>query len=254
MKIGFIGTGTIAAAMIDGVMQSELPVGTIMVSPRNSKVAERLSSQYDKVRIGKDNQDVINDSDVVFVCLRSQIAEDVIKALDFSQCKLIVSVIAMVTAKEMEKWVHKPVYRAVPLPFVAKANGVTAIYPDQPVLRKIFDALGGSIVVKDENQFNLMMTAGSLMGVYFNVMETASQWLQNKGLEADQAVKFLTSMYGNLADRTREDPEPNYRELEVEFSTKKGTNELVSEVFTTQGGRDALVKGLEQAFNKIKGV
>lgn len=253
MKLGFIGTGTIASAMVEGLMKSKLPVEQITVSPRNADHAHRLAKLYNKVKIGKDNQDVINQSDDVFICLRSQIAEEELKKLDFSGSRLIISVIAMATAGEVEKWIGKPVHRAVPLPFVAKAKGVTAIYPDHPTLKEIFNALGGAIVVKDENQFALMMTAGSLMGVYFNMIETANQWLQKNGLDESQSVPFLSSMYGNLADETREQKKPDFPALEAEYSTKKGTNELISNYFTNHGGRDALTGGLEEAFKRIKG-
>lgn len=254
MKIGFIGTGTITAAMIDGLMASQLEVAQIMVSPRNGVIADRLARQYPCVHIAKSNQDVIDRSEQVFICLRSQIAEETLKHLDFSHCKLVVSVLAMVTAKQAEEWVGQPVYRAVPLPFVSERRSLTAIYPDHPFLRTMFDALGGSIVVEDENQFNLMMTAGSLMGVYFNMMETSSQWLQNQGLDGDKAIAFLSTMFGNLADETRKSSKPDYSALEQEFSTKNGTNALVSQLFDEHGGRAALTDGLQAAYERIKGL
>ena len=253
MKLGFIGTGTIASAMVEGLMKSNLPVEQITVSPRNADRAAELSKRFDKVKIGKDNQDVIDQSDDVFICLRSQIAEEELKKLDFSKAKTVISVIAMATASETEKWIGKKVFRAVPLPFVAEAKGMTAIYPDNPELRKIFNAMGGAIAVKDESQFALMMTAGSLMGVYFNFIETANRWLEKNGLDESQSAPFLASMFGNLADEARKANKPDFTALEAEYSTKKGTNELVSQYFTDHGGREALTGGLDEAFKRIKG-
>ena len=253
MKIGFIGTGTIATSMVEGLMKSKLPVEQITVSPRNAEYAARLAKLYEKVTIGKDNQDVIDQSDDVFICLRSEIAEEELKKLDFSKTEMVVSVIAMATASQLEKWIGKKVYRAVPLPFVEQAKSVTAIYPDHPKLKEIFNAMGGAIAVKDENQFAVMMTAGSLMGVYFNIVETANQWLQKNGLDESQSAPFLASMYGNLADVARQAIMPDFTALEAEYSTKKGTNELVSLYFTDHGGKEALTGGLDEAFKRIKG-
>ncbi|EJF90391.1 pyrroline-5-carboxylate reductase [Bartonella tamiae] len=253
MKIGFIGTGTIASAMIEGLMSTKLNISSITISPRNEKIAADLAARYSLVHIGVSNQHVIDQSEIVFLCLRSQIAKDVLEALKFNSSHLVVSVLAMAMAQEVSQWIGQSVYRAVPLPFVGERKGLTPIYPDQPVLRTLFDALGGTLSLKDENQFNLMMTAGSLMGVYFNIIETSNQWLQKNGLDSFQASSFLSVMFGNLADETRKNSHPNYQNLESEFSTKNGTNELVSNCFRENGGNNALIQSLDTAFERIKG-
>lgn len=42
---GFIGTGTITAAMVDGMMTSTLDVKKVLVSPRNVETARNLSER-----------------------------------------------------------------------------------------------------------------------------------------------------------------------------------------------------------------
>ncbi|MCZ2204139.1 pyrroline-5-carboxylate reductase [Bartonella sp. A05] len=257
MKIGFLGTGKISSSMVDGLMASTFDVPSIIVSPRSVQIAERLARDYDKVTIAESNQALLDASDCVFLCLPNQIAEEVLRSLRFRPEQLVVSVLAMAEASEVEKWINHKVYRAVPLPFVAECKNLTPIYPEHPFLRTLFDALGGALVLDEEDQFNLFMTAGSLMGVYFNFMETAHQWLVKQGLEKQKSVDFLTMMFGNLSDEMRKiavnngQTSINFTLLEREFSTKGGTNELVSSCFSRQGGRAALTTALEAALQTM---
>lgn len=253
MKIGFLGTGKISSSIVDGLIASAFDVSSIIVSPRSVQISERLSRDYDKVTIAESNQALLDASDCVFLCLPNQIAEEVLRSLRFRPEQIVVSVLAMAKAAEVEEWINHKVYRAVPLPFVAECKNLTPIYPDHPFLRALFNALGGALVLDKEDQFNLFMTAGSLMGVYFNFMETAHQWLVTQGLEKQQSANFLAIMFGNLSDEMRKiavnnsSETVNFALLEREFSTKGGTNELVSNCFSRQGGQTALTTALEAA-------
>ncbi|UNE55013.1 pyrroline-5-carboxylate reductase [Bartonella machadoae] len=258
MKIGFLGTGKISTSMIDGLMKSKFDVSSLLISPRNAQMAEHLSLKYDRVIIAENNQALLDMSDCVFLCLPNQIAEEVLRSLRFRCKQLVVSVLAMAKAAQVEEWISHKVYRAVPLPFVAECKNLTPIYPDHPFLHRLFEALGGTLVLNAEEQFNLFMTAGSLMGVYFNFIETAHQWFIKQGLEQQQSADFLAMMFGNLTDEMRkiiaiEGPASlDFALLEKEFSTKGGTNELLSNCFSHQGGKNALITALETTLQKMK--
>ncbi|MBX4335144.1 pyrroline-5-carboxylate reductase [Bartonella raoultii] len=257
MKIGFLGTGKISASMVEGLIRSAFDVPSIIVSPRNAQIAAQLASRYDKVVIADNNQALLDSSDCVFLCLPNQIAEGVLRSLRFRSEQLVISVLAMAKAAEIEEWIHHKVHRAVPLPFVAECKHLTPIYPDHPFLRSFFDALGGTWVLDAEEQFNLFMTAGSLMGVYFNFIETAHQWFVTQGLNKQQAANFLAKMFGNLTDEMRNmvvgdcSQSLDFSLLEKEFSTKGGTNEFLSNCFSQQGGRRALITALEATLQKM---
>ncbi|EJF74846.1 pyrroline-5-carboxylate reductase [Bartonella birtlesii] len=257
MKIGFLGTGKISASMVDGLIRSKFDVSSVIVSPRNAQRAEQLSHNYNKVMIAENNQELLDASDCVFLCLPNQIAKEVLHSLRFHPEQLVVSVLAMAKVAEVEEWINHKVYRAVPLPFVAECKNLTPIYPNHPFLRDLFDALGGTLVLEAEEQFNLFMTAGSLMGVYCNFIETAHQWFMTQGLKKQQSADFLAMMFGNLTDEMRKivaaksSVSLDFALLEKEFSTKGGTNELLSNCFSHQGGRRALTIALETTLQKI---
>lgn len=253
MKIGFIGIGTIAGAMIDGLMKSGFEVEEIVISPRNKDHAAALAKKYDKVKVGKDNQDVLDRVSHVFLCLQSQAAEEILKGLKFRKELQVISVLAMASKADVEGWINHPVFRAVPLPFVAECKGLTPIYPDNTFLKDMFTMLGGTLVVQQEAEINLYMTAGSFMGVYFRFMDITKEWLVKKGMNADVASAYLANMYGNLADEMRTQGAPDFKALEKEYSTPGGTNEIISRAFSREGGEKVLLAAIDEGYKKVTG-
>jgi len=86
-KVGFVGCGTIAAAIATAVAtQSIVPVESIAVSRRSVSKSSDLKEQFpDLVSVHDDNQDVVDRSDFVFVCVLPDQASRVLKELSFDK-------------------------------------------------------------------------------------------------------------------------------------------------------------------------
>ena len=67
MKLGFIGTGKITAAMINGICRSSIPYKKIIISQRNKSISSTLKKKFKRVTISKDNQEIINSCDWIFL-------------------------------------------------------------------------------------------------------------------------------------------------------------------------------------------
>ena len=55
MTLGFVGTGHITVAMVEGLCAAPLPVERIVVSPRNAANAARLARRFANVTVARDN-------------------------------------------------------------------------------------------------------------------------------------------------------------------------------------------------------
>ena len=66
MKLGFIGTGKISSSVITGICGSNVSFKKILVSPRNRIIAKKLKTQFRKVSIAKNNQQIVNSCNWVF--------------------------------------------------------------------------------------------------------------------------------------------------------------------------------------------
>jgi pyrroline-5-carboxylate reductase len=60
MKLGFIGTGEITAAMVTGLSSSQTARPSIRLSPRNAAIAANLANRFANVSVASSNQDVLD--------------------------------------------------------------------------------------------------------------------------------------------------------------------------------------------------
>ena len=79
MKLGFIGTGKIASSVITGICNSKISFAKILISPRNKKIAGILKKKFKKVVIAKDNQEIVDNSNWIFLSITPTVGAKIIK-------------------------------------------------------------------------------------------------------------------------------------------------------------------------------
>lgn len=255
MKLGFVGTGAITEAIVRGVLKSALPITAIYLSPRSASIAERLASASPLVTIATDNQQVVDTSDMVFLAIRPQIAEDVVRALHFRSDQHVVSLVAAVERQSLFDWIGEPVRltQAIPLPFVAERQGVTAIYPPDADITAFFDALGSGVEAGTQPEYELLGVASALMATFFGIQEIGARWLEEKGMPYAQAKSYLAPLFESLAKAAANPDAPDFATLREEFSTRGGLNEQVFVDFDRNGGAKALTDALNGVLARIQG-
>lgn len=92
-RIGFIGAGEIASAMVRGLAGKG---HSILVSERNAQTARTLADTFGEVAV-EPNQDVLDGSDVVILCLLKPVGEAVLPDLRFRAGHSVISVMVDVT-------------------------------------------------------------------------------------------------------------------------------------------------------------
>ena len=103
MILGFIGTGKIASSVITGISKSSIEYKNIIVSNRNRKIANNLKKKIKKIKIAKNNQEIINNSDWVFLSVTPPVGEKIIKDLKFRSKQIVVSFISTITLAQLKK-------------------------------------------------------------------------------------------------------------------------------------------------------
>ena len=95
-KVGFIGVGKISTSLATGLLslKTSSRVEKLILSPRNLEKAKAIrnsAKNSEKVFICESNQQVIDESDVVFLCLLPDVAKSVLPGLRFRKDQLILS-------------------------------------------------------------------------------------------------------------------------------------------------------------------
>ena len=84
MKLGFIGSGKIASSVITGICSSKISFKKILISPRNRNIAQRLKRKFKKVSIAKNNQEIVNSCNWVFLSVTPKVGKKIISELTIS--------------------------------------------------------------------------------------------------------------------------------------------------------------------------
>ncbi|WP_296617231.1 pyrroline-5-carboxylate reductase [Sphingomonas sp.] len=245
--LGFVGTGTIAAAMIEGLALSGSEA--IVVSPRNADIAAGLAARFPNVTIAADNQAVVDASDMVVLSVRPQIADEVLRPLAFRADQHVLSLIATISLDYLHE-VTAPaatVTRAVPLPPVARGQGPTAMFPPNAAVKALYDRLGTAIELTDESEFDVFSTVTATMGAYFAFAHTIAAWMVDEGVDAARAHAFTAQLLEGLGSAPRATPGKDFAELADEHQTRGGINEQVFRAIT----RDGVLPDLDAALDGV---
>lgn len=240
MKLGFIGIGKIASAVIEGLCTSTLNDITIYLSPRNQQKASELDSKFTNTVKAVSNQQVLDLSEIVFIALRPADAVEELKKLQFRPQHIVVSFIPYLTypeIKEVTKSVQH-ISRAIPLPTVVHHNCPIPVFnPNQTVLQ-ILGAIGQPLEVGTEKELHSIWTLTGLITPYYDLMGTLSQWTQKNGVEEKVANKYMADLFQSLSYAAQHSKEINFGELANHAATPNGMNEQAGKEIHAHGGHE----------------
>lgn len=247
MKLGFIGTGNIAAALVEGFCTLPACRYDILVSPRNADKAQRLAARFAPVQVAGDNQAVIDGSDIVFLALRPPVAEPVLRQLRFRENQTIVSLIGATSVARIRELVApvRAVFRSVPLPTAAQHVGPIILYPDDPAVGAMLGGIGDLYAAPDENLLNVLAAVTALISPFFTLLEETARWAEAAGVDRLIARGYTAAMFHALAKQALTMPVTSFSELAAEATTPGGLNEQALAVIRKQGGYTAFLAGLE---------
>lgn len=256
MKLGFIGTGAIAEAMVIGLAESGWPELSIILSPRNAETAAYLTERFPVlVTIAADNQSVVDASEVVVLSVRPPVLEEVTAPLAFDPRHLVLSLVATISMAEVARMVAPAtrIVRAIPLPSAAQRASPTPILPPEPAIKALFDRLGVAVEVDEEAAFDALAAASGIMAGHFAVAATVSRWLEGKGVPAEASRDYVGRILLGLAltaDRSSGTP---FERLSDEHVTLGGLNEQFRSKLEAGGVHDVVRDGLDGLFTRIQG-
>ena len=249
MKLGFIGTGKIASSVILGVCKSKIKFSQIIVSPRNKRIANNLKKKFKKVSIAKNNQDVINKSNWIFLSVTPKVGDKIIKDLKFKSNQTIISFISTITLSQLKKTikVKANILRAIPLPPISLKKGPVPVCPPNLKVKKFFNQLGTTVEIKNEkSSINFWSTSG-MMAPFYELLRVMTDWLVKRGVKRDNAQKYITSLFLALSEDAVVNSKKDLKYLVKNSQTPKGLNEQGVKELT----KARFYKLLEKTLNSI---
>ena len=228
MILGFLGTGHISSSVIEGIFKSKLKFKKIYLSPRNRVIAKKLSKRFKKIQISKNNQQLIDKSNWVFLAITPRVGEKILKDLYFKKNKKIISFISTINLKKLkENTKNKNITRVIPLPFIGMKKGPIVIFPPDKSVKNFFKHLGKVVEVKSEKVSKSFWATSSFMAPFYNLVSATSDWLTSKGVNRKEAENYTRELFLALAEDAINKKKLSLKQLVVESQTPGGTNAFV---------------------------
>jgi pyrroline-5-carboxylate reductase len=249
MIFGFIGSGKITSSVVTGICNSKISYNKILLSPRNKSIAKSLKQKFKKVIIAKDNQQIIDNCDWVFLAVTPSVGELIIKDLKFKKGQTVISFISTITLSQLKKAIKvtTKIVRAIPLPPISLKKGPVPICPPNKKVKAFFNKIGTTVEIKNEkSSINFWSTSG-MMAPFYQLLSTMTDWLVNKGVKRNNAQKYITSLFLALSEDAVVNSKKDLKYLVKESQTPKGLNEQGVKELTKAG----FYKSLEKTLNSI---
>lgn len=237
MRIGVIGCGTIASAVVHGIAGDG---HQITVSERSSRYSDALAGAYDNVTVA-DNQIVVDASDVIFLGLMAEVAPEVLGSLNFREDQRAITFMAGASLDEANAMVQPARAVAIMMPFPGIAKGGTPImmHGDSDLVQEIFGRRNTVFPLNDADEMAAYLCAQAVLSPVARMVNDAANWLGDRVSDKTQGEAFLRALVASsLADSGAE-------ALIEALNTPGGYNQRLRLHMEESGMSAALASGLD---------
>lgn len=201
MKLGFIGCGVMANAMMGGVIRAGLYRPEDIWGADPSEESRRKTAEANGIHVTADNNEVMDRCETVFFAVKPQYYDGMIDSLKehVREDQLIISIGAGRTLDYLAERFGKPVkiVRVMPNTPAQVGEGMSAACPNQYVTEeetaRALEILRsfGKAEVMPENLFDIVTgVSGSGPAYVFLFIEAMADAAVNGGMKRDQAYIF----------------------------------------------------------------
>lgn len=234
-KIGFIGAGKMATAIIKGIIDSKFCESeNILVSDVN---AEALSNMQKTLHITpvSSNNEVVKNAQVIFFAVKPFVLKDVLSGIknDLRKEQLIVSIAAGVSTATIEEFTGElPVIRVMPnTPAFVKAGmsavckGKYANDENADLICKIFNSLGVAVKEDEKNIDAITAVSGSGPAYFYCFINEFAKAGEKYGLDKQTALTLAAQTALGSAKMVLETGVP-VEQLIINVTTPGGCTEV----------------------------
>lgn len=233
-KLGFIGCGKMAKAIIKGILNANyLTQNDIIASEISEEFAQKAQKELN-IQVVSDNKKVVEFADTIFIATKPNQVENVLNEIkDYINGKLVVSIAAGVNTKKIEAITQSvPVIRVMPnTPALvmegmsATARGSLATEEHEKYVHEILSKIGKVISV-DESQIDIVTAiSGSGPAFFYQIFEDMAQAGVKLGLDYDKSLLLAVQTAIGSAKMTLKREIP-VTQLVANVATKGGCTEV----------------------------
>ncbi len=261
-RIGFIGGGKMAEALIKGVLRAKLSsTDEIIVSDVDKKRCQILEEDIG-VKTTQENDKVISDADIIILAIKPNVMGKILEELksNITSKHLVVSIAAGIPLDFIESFLNEGCRAIRVMPntpclvgetAAAYAMGENATLNDGELVGQILNAVGKSFLLEEKQLDAVTGLSGSGPAFIYMVIEALTDGGVKMGLPRDVSTKLAAQTAFGAAKMVLE-AGMHIGELKDSVTSPGGTTIEGLHALEKGGVRDALINAVEVATKKSK--
>lgn len=257
-KIACIGAGSMAEAVISGLIHKEvIQADNVYVTNKNNE--DRLNELHDRygVSISYDKKRVMDQADVVILAMKPYDVDAGIEGIKpyIRPDQLVLSVLAGTPIDRIASGIGSgiPIIRAMPntsasigMSATALAKGAAVTEKHEKMSKKLFETIGFTAFIEEEEMHIITGISGSGPAYFYYVVEAMEKAAIASGLDPKVASAFIAQTMvgaGHMLQQERADA----KTLKDNITSPQGTTEAGLRALDEHGFSEAITACVEAA-------
>ena len=262
MKIGFIGLGNMANAMIGGILAKGLYTKDELIgSSKTEATAERIHEKYG-IKTCTDNAAIAKEADAVVLAVKPVFFPEVIKEIKefVTNDTLVISIAAGKSLDWIEQEFGKSIRLVRCMPNVPALVGEactgvcindTVTKDDEKLALELMESFGKASLIPERLMDAVIGVSGSSPAYVFMFIEAMADAAVQAGMPRNQAYEFAAQSVMGSAKMVLETGK-HPAELKDMVCSPAGTTIEAVKVLEEKGFRAAVMDAMEACVNKSK--
>lgn len=261
VRIGFIGAGNMASALIKGILSRGISdTSGIIASDKDKTKLERIKRELG-ILTAKDNIEVVQKASVIFIAVKSQDIDTVLDEIKegVSETKIIVSIAAGIRINHIEsKLGRKKIVRVMPNTPCLVGEMAAGFTPNEQLKEEeietieiILSSAGKAFMLKEELLDAVTGLSGSGPAFVARLIEAFKEAGIENGLDEETAYKLTLKTFEGTAKLLAE-KKMQPKELIDMVSSPKGTTLAGREILDNSDVKEIIKKTIKRATERSK--
>ncbi|MGP1587126.1 MAG: pyrroline-5-carboxylate reductase [Treponemataceae bacterium] len=258
MKIACIGIGNMGSSIMQSICKKYGKLYEITVANRTLEKAESFAKK-NKVSFSEDNRKAVQDADFIFLAVKPNLIEKVIK--EVSSCAkesaVFISMAAGISLERLESFDSKHRFVRIMPNLPAKiGESMTALCCNKNILdselsiiKELMDVCGNVQIVPEKLMSCVTAVSGSGTAYAFMFMEALADSAVSFGMPREQAYIYVAQTLKGSAQMVLE-TNKHPAVLKDEVCSPAGTTIEAVKSLEAHGFRGAIIAGAQAAFEK----
>ncbi len=260
-KIGFIGAGNMATAIIGSLMaQNNGKVDFINIFDLDKEKCDIMSQKGINIKDSAEN--VMLASDIIVLAVKPQNYAEVLEALKekVTADKVFVSIAAGISISYVQNLLacKCPVVRVMPNTPLLLGKGASALCPsenisdeDKDIVYNMFAGSGVCEYITEEHMNEIIAVNGSSPAYIYLFAKAMADYAKECGIDYDKAMNLICATLEGSAKMLKESGD-SADTLIKKVSSKGGTTIAALDCLESLGFYDAVKKGMQACTNRAE--